>query len=530
MVAGFGQAQAARRKSERRLGLLALPLALLVFVVDTFTDIESAIAVLYVLVLLLAANALPRAGILLAGGGCALLAVLSFLASHWTGMDLSSILRCGVSLAAIAITSVLLRRDHEARALLVSAYGALSRSEKRYRTMFEQARVSLWEQDYTGVKQALDELRAGGVTDFLAHAQANPGLARAMAAHIVTTNVNEATVELLGASDRTEVLGPVDRFLPVGDTALLQVLHALFEGRDRFEGRAELTGLDGRPLAVLLGISFPDDGLGFDQVVVGVVDITQRERTQEALLAAQAELARAARAATMGALSASIAHELNQPLGAIVLNAQTCLRWLRRDPPDLEAAEKTVERMVRDGKRAGEIVQRTRSVLVKEAARDELIELPQLVEEVILLLERELSASSATLITDFAADLPPVKAYRVGLQQVLINLFTNGMHAMAATAPAARELTVTIDRPGPGKVRVAVGDRGTGIDDQDRGRLFDPFFTTKPDGMGMGLAICRSTIESFGGALTARNLDEAGGAAGGGAIFEFTLPAAAKGD
>ncbi|MBK1838658.1 sensor histidine kinase [Azospirillum sp. YIM B02556] len=519
MGAGWSGSQAWRRPNDRRIGILAVPLSLTVFIVDTFTDIESAIAVLYVLVLLLGATALSRRGLLRAVSGCALLAVLSFFLSHWHDMDLSSVLRCGVSLAAILITGALLVRDHDARALLVQANGALARSEKRHRCMFEQARFSLWEQDFTTVKAELDALRAGGVTELAAHLQADPGWVRRMGALILTTSVNDATVELLGAADRTAVLGPLGRFLPAEDPAMADVLLALWNGRNRFEGRAQLIAADGRRLTVLLGISFPDDGVGFDQVVVGIVDITQRERTQEALLAAQAELARAARAATLGALSASIAHELNQPLGAIALNAQSCLRWLRRDPPDIDTAAKAVDRIVRDGKRAADIVQRTRGMLVKDSRCDETIDLRQLVDEVALLLDRELSAAAAVLVTDFAPDVPPVRGSRVGLQQVLINLVTNGLHAMAEAGCGRRDLTITVeglaDRT---QVRAAVRDRGRGIDEDSRARLFDPFFTTRPDGMGMGLSICRSTIESCGGTLTAHNHAE------GGAVFEFTIP------
>ncbi|MBY6261180.1 sensor histidine kinase [Azospirillum sp. 412522] len=518
---GAGWAASHGRPAERWLGILAIPLALTVFIVDTFTDIESAIAVLYALVLLLAATALHRRGILRAAGGCVLLAVLSFLLSHWRDMDLSSVLRCGVALATILITGALLVRDHESRALLVRANSALARSERRYRCMFEQARISLWEQDFTAVTAALDALRAGGVTDIAVHSQLNPGWARELGALIRTTNVNDATVEMLGAAGRAEVLGALERFLPAEDPAMAQVLLALWEGRDRFEGRARLIAADGRALTVLLGISFPDDGVGFDQVVVSVVDITQRERTQEALLAAQAELARAARAATLGALSASIAHELNQPLGAIVLNAQACLRWLRRDPPDVDTGAKAVDRIVRDGKRAADIVQRTRGMLVKDTRCDETIDLRQLVDEVAMLLERELSVAAAVLVTDFASAPPSVRGSRVGLQQVLINLVTNGLHAMAEAGGTRRELTVAVDGSCDGtQVRVTVRDRGKGIDEGSLAHLFDPFFTTRPDGMGMGLAICRSTIESCGGTLTAYNHAE------GGAVFEFTIPAA----
>src|SRR4051794_28774985 len=473
-------------REERQAVLLAVPFALAIFAVDTFTEVEAAVAVLYAIVLLIAARGLSRNGILLLGYGFVGLTLLSFVLSHWTDMDLSSAMRCAVSIAAILITTALLARDQRSRELLVQTNAALACSEKRFRSIFEQARFSLWEQDFTAVKAALSDLGVRDSAGLAAHVQATPGLARRLTSLITTTNVNDATLELLGASSRADVLGPLERFLPPEDPTMCRMLQALVDGRDRYEGRARMIGVDGRERTVLLGIAFPDDGFGFDQVVAGVVDITQREKTQETLLAAQAELARASRAATMGALSASIAHEVNQPLGAVVMNAQTCLRWLRRDPPDIEAASKAAERTVQDGKRASEIVQRTRGMLVKSAARDEAIDLRQLVRETALLLERELAAHGATLLTDFAADVPLVTASPIEMQQVLINLMTNGLQAMSEARSSVRELIVAVRSPEAGVVSVSIRDRGAGISDENQAKLFDPFFTTKADGMGIG--------------------------------------------
>jgi len=519
MMAELSSGRLRRQRDERLAGFLAVPFAVAVFAVDTFTEVQTAVAVLYAIVLLIAARGLSRNGIVQLGYGFAGLTLLSFLLSHWTDMDLSSAMRCAVSIAAILITTALLARDQQSRELLVQTNAALARSEKRFRSIFEQARFSLWEQDFTAVKTAFVELGVQDGAGLAALVQETPGLARRLTSLITTINVNDATLELLGASSRADVLGPLERFLPPEDPAMVQMLQALADGRNRYEGRAQMIDMDGRERTVLLAIAFPDDDVGLDQVVAGVVDITQREKTQEALLAAQAELARASRAATMGALSASIAHEVNQPLGAVVMNAQTCLRWLRREPPDIEAASKAAERAVRDGKRASEIVQRTRGMLVKSTPRHEAIDLRQLVRETALLLERELAAHRATLRTDFAADVPVVLACRVDVQQVLINLMTNGLQAMSEAPPAARELTIAVRCPEEGKVSVSVRDRGAGITEENLARLFDPFFTTKADGMGMGLAICRSTIEACGGELTARNRDD------GGAEFEFVLPA-----
>ncbi|MBR0646631.1 sensor histidine kinase [Roseomonas hellenica] len=502
--------------------LAAPPLALLIFAVDTFTDLMSAIAVLYVLVMLIAARPLTRRGLILAGIGCQGLAILSFAISHGLGANVSAVLRLAVALAAILITTMLLLRDQASRARLMEAHAALTRSERRYRLIFENARFSLWEQDYAQVGPALAALRAAGVTDLADHARRHPGFADSLAALIVTIDVNEATLELMGAQRRADVLGPLGRFLPPDRGALVQVLQALLDGRDHFEGRGAILGLDGRVRTVLLGITFPEEGDGLSRVITSLVDITAREETQEALLAARAELARAARVATVGALSASIAHELNQPLGALVMNAQTCLRWLRRDPPDIASASAAAERTVRDGMRASELVRKTRGMLVKGERQDETIDPRQLVEEVLPLLEREIGASGARVATRIAPDVGGIRASRIEMQQVLINLIGNGLQAMAQRPAALRELTLAIEAADADHVLISVADRGTGIREEDLPKLFDPFFTTKADGMGLGLAICRAAIEAAGGSLSVRNR------ADGGAVFDCLLPAAAR--
>lgn len=517
--AGPGWGRSGRRRWHRPLALL---LAAIVFVVDTYTDVTGAIAVLYVVVMLVAFDTLPRRGLVLLALACAGLTVISFFLSHGLEADVSAVTRLGISLAAIVITAALLLRDQTSKRSLMRAHTALARSETRYRAIFEQARFSLWEQDFSAVRDRLAALRDQGVRDLAAHAREHPDFTRDCARLIRTVDINDATVELLRIRSRADGLGSIERFLPAGDPALLDVLTAVAEGRGRFEGRARLVAADGAVRTVLLGISFPEEADEFGRVVAGMVDVTEREQLQQTQMAAQAELARASRAATVGALSASIAHEINQPLGAVVMNAQTCLRWLGKDPPDVEAAVRAAERTVRDGRRAAEIVQRTRGQLVRDERSDAAIDLRALVEETVALLEAELSAHAARVVTRFAPAVPPVRADRVALQQVLINLITNGVHAMADTPAAARELTVGVDGPvgaDAPEVRVSVRDRGKGIADDVQARLFEPFFTTKRGGMGMGLAICRSTIETYGGRLTAANHEQ------GGAVFEFALPA-----
>lgn len=517
VMLGYSNGRHEARRKQTWLLLLAIFLAAIVFAIDTFTDIESAIAVLYILVLLLAADQISKRGLIALAAICTGLTVLSFLLTHIPDADLSSILRCTFSMSAIVMTAAILLRDKVSRQGLVEANQALTRSEKRYRSIFEQSRFSLWEQDFSKVKKALSDLRVRGVTDFASYVRTDSEFLRHCSGLITTLDVNEATVELLGATSRADVVGSMQRFLPPDSPGLLLLL-AIFEGWDRVEGKGRLIAADGREVKVLFGVTFPDDDRDFNRVVVGVVDVTQREQTQEALRAAQAELGRASRVATVGMLSASLAHEINQPLGALVMDAQTCLRWLRRDPPDLESAAKAAERAVQGGRRASEIVQQTRAMLVKGARDEEEIDLRRLVEEVSLLLEHELEAEAVSLRLDFAVDVPPLRASRVELQQVLVNLIANGVDAMRDTDVLLREITVRMDQPDTQHVRISVRDRGAGFSEESLGKLFDPFFTTKAEGMGMGLAICRSTIEARGGRIAARNHG------GGGAIFEFILP------
>ncbi|PIK73801.1 hypothetical protein CS379_06305 [Methylobacterium frigidaeris] len=249
-----------------------------------------------------------------------------------------------------------------------------------------------------------------------------------------------------------------------------------------------------------------------------MIDVTERERAKEALLAAQSELARAGRVATVGAISASIAHEVNQPIGAMVMSAEACLRWLRRETPDLEAAARAAERAVRDGMRASQIVQRTREQLRRDRREPEIVDLRLVLAEAASLLDREISAAAAMVRMHVSVPEVRVLADRVELQQVVVNLVTNGLHAMRAVPEARRELRIALSAPSPDRVRLSVSDRGTGIAPDQLPKLFSPFFTTKRDGMGIGLSICKAIVEAHGGTLRGRNNEDTG------ATFEVELP------
>jgi C4-dicarboxylate-specific signal transduction histidine kinase len=252
-------------------------------------------------------------------------------------------------------------------------------------------------------------------------------------------------------------------------------------------------------------------------------DVTERKRAAETLRQAQADLAYIARVTTMGELTASLAHEVNQPIAAAVTNANTCLRWLTRDQPDVEEARAAAMRIVKDGTRAGEIISRIRLLFKKGTSERELVDVNEVIQEMIVLLRSEAMRYSISIRTELAADLPQVMGDRVQLQQVMMNLTVNSIDAMK-DVDGTRELAIRSQRAENKQVLVSVSDTGVGLPRQPVEQIFSAFFTTKPHGTGMGLRISRSIIESHCGRLWAADNSPRG------ASFSFTLPTKAEAD
>jgi PAS domain S-box-containing protein len=247
-------------------------------------------------------------------------------------------------------------------------------------------------------------------------------------------------------------------------------------------------------------------------------DLTDRVRESEALQEAQAELAHVTRVMTLGELTASIAHEVNQPLAAIVADANASLNWLAASPPDLGSVREALDAIVKDGHRASEVIRRVRQLATKTSPQKARLDMNDVIRDVVPLIGTEMRSHEVSLRIDLAPALPPVLADRVQLQQVLINLVMNGIEAMTSVDGRSRELAIRSQPEDDDHVVVAVQDAGVGIDAQKTDQLFSAFYTTKPDGMGMGLSISRSIIEAHGGRLWATpNPDH-------GATFHFALP------
>lgn len=246
--------------------------------------------------------------------------------------------------------------------------------------------------------------------------------------------------------------------------------------------------------------------------------ITESKLAEQAVDAARAELAHAARVMTLGALTTSIAHEVNQPLSGIITNATTCLRMLAKDPPNLEGARAMAQRTLRDGNRASEVIQRLQALFARKQPGTAPVDLNDAAREVLALASSEPQANQVILLTDFDDSLPDVSVDRVQLQQVILNLIVNASEAMKTVNDRPRHLHIAMAPDGPNQVCLSVRDSGAGIDPENLERLFEPFYSTKSHSMGIGLSISRSIIENHGSRLwaTANGLP--------GATFSFSIP------
>jgi PAS domain S-box-containing protein len=508
-------------------------------------------------------------------------------------------------------------------------------SERRYRYIFQSTGVSIWEEDFSRVKAAIDDLKSRGVRDIREYCAGDPEFVERAIRMVEIADVNDATVELFAAESRDELLGSPHRiFLPETAKMFVGVLVAIAEGRASFEAETVLQTLKGERLTVVVTMTLPPPPGRFDNVLATVIDITERKRAEyliaqvfesspdrvaivgrdyryqrvnpvserywnmpaetivgkhvadlmgveifeqvkphldrcfagedvshaewfsrahrrqylaltytplrldsdrvdaalvivrdltdqmlasEALQQAHADLAHISRVTTMGELTASLAHEINQPITAAVNNANACLRWLAGAQPDVEEAREAASRIIKDGTRAAEIISRIRLLFKKGVPQRESVDVNEVIQEMIILLRGEAARYSISIRADLAAELPKVKADRVQLQQVFMNLMLNGIDAIKELS-AVGELIVKSERAESGDLMISVSDTGVGLPPQQAARIFDAFFTTKPEGTGMGLPISRTIIESHGGRLWAAANPEWG------ATFHFTLP------
>ncbi len=401
------------------------------------------------------------------------------------------------------------------------AYAALERSEQRYRDVFNYMPIGLTQIDASQLVVLFRELHAQGVTDLKAYIDEHPEFISRATDALIVEAVNEHTVRMFGAKSAAEMMGPATRYWRDSPDTMRRNLEGRYRGEEFFQEETKLTGVDGRVIDVLFAAARL--GALADRSLVGFIEITDRVRAQEMLSRVQADFAHAARVSMLGELTASIAHEVNQPLAAIAASGQAGLRWLSRPSPDLAEVRELTERIVADAQRAADIIARVRGMAARKAPEQELCSLDDVIREALLFLQHEVRSRGVSIAHHPAPAAPQVLGDRTQLQQVIVNLAVNSVQAMTGAERGARKIIIRTTLAETRIVRCSVEDSGPGIGSDHLARMFQSFFTTKEGGMGMGLPICRSIIEAHGGRITADNDSVEGGAR-----FSFTLPAAAS--
>jgi PAS domain S-box-containing protein len=445
-----------------------------IFVVDAFVAIDIAIAVLYVGVVIMSVTFYDRRGVLRVSLACMGLTVLAFLVQHADEPITNSGARCLVSLAAIAVTTFL-------AIWIQSSTAALQR----------QASLLDLTHDAVFVRDLID----------------------------IITYWNRGAEKLYGWPASAAIGAVSHEFVQTAFPMPYEKIKAQLLQAGYWEGDLVHTRRDGTKVTVSSRWSLQRDARGHPLATLETnTDVEAQRRAQENLVRAEAELAQRSRASTLGELTASIAHEVNQPLAAIVTSGEASLRWLDTEAPPLDRVKRGLTRMIGDARRASDVVVRVRRLARKGELQKSPVSLNDVVEDSLPLVRRELMSHQTALTLDLARDLPEVNGDRFLLQLVVINLMVNAAQAMESVEAGRRQLTVRTGQDGDGQVAVSVEDNGPGFDPAVETDLFQAFFTTKPGGMGMGLAICRSIVESHDGRISASR-NEAGGS-----TFRFVIP------
>ena len=405
------------------------------------------------------------------------------------------------------------------------ARAALERAEFMYRNMFYGMAVPFLRLDSTGLTAMFAQLRSAGVTDLAVYMAAHPEfVAQARQASIVV-EANEAAVKLFGARTAADLQGPLGRLMVPGHEPAFRASLALgFAGAAGYQSETKLQRLDARQIDVMLFVIATPEMRAKGIVLLGVLDIAEQVAARADIERMRADLGHASRVSVLGELTASIAHEINQPLTAIATNAEAGLRWLARDDFDIGEIRTLMGRMVADARRAADIIQRVRGMAMRRGTQRATVAINDLVEETIQFLHHELHAHGVRLTLELGSNLPAISADRIQIQQVIVNLAMNAIQAMSHVAPELRRLRIATAMADTGHVIVHVEDSGPGIAAESLPRLFERFYSTKSGGMGMGLSISQCFVEAHGGRLGAVNMTDLG------ARFSFTLAVAAPAD
>lgn len=400
------------------------------------------------------------------------------------------------------------------------SYIYLRASEARYRKLVHHMPVALWQVDASHMGRIYNDIRATGVTDFAAYLDEHPDLVELAATTVRVTDVNRAAIQMFGGGSALDLMRPVGYLFTANRASLHNVMIGRFNGQAGHNEVTKVRTFDGRLLDVRMSVTYPKILAELDVTIFSFEDVTEQLRIEAELRQLQADFTHAARVSTLGELATSIAHEVNQPLAAILTNAETSLRWLAREDPNVDKVTQLTTRIAASARRASDIVQRIRGMAVKRQPERIPLDLNEVVQEAVMFIRHDIESRSIRIDTNLAKGLPLAVGDRIQLQQVVVNLLLNSIQAMDAQSEGNREIAIETRAADNGALAFTLRDTGPGIPPGDLDRIFQGFFTTKESGMGIGLAICQSIICEHGGSISASNHPD------GGAQFRFVIPGA----
>ncbi|WP_428414851.1 ATP-binding protein [Pararhizobium sp.] len=398
------------------------------------------------------------------------------------------------------------------------SYWDLAASEQRYRNLINNVPLPVWQVDARIMSDVIHRLMANGVSDIDAHLNEQPDLVRFASEAVVVTEVNDSAMRLFRGTSREDFLQSVAYLFSATPEAAVRVVKAHFSATRNYSEEMKIRAFDGELRDVLFYVTFPQIPEKLDKTLIMMIDVTEQRRIEQQLRKIESDFAHAARVSALGELVTSIAHEVRQPLSVIVTDADTGLRWLSRDEPNVPKVRAIISRIMENAHRANEVIRRIKDMAVKTDPVRSMVDVNDIIREAVLLVRSESQAHSISITTRLADCLPEIMGDRVQLQQVIVNLLINSIQAISINLRASRLITVETTLGSGNEVSFTVRDTGGGIPGDDMERIFDGFFSSKSDGMGMGLAICRSIITDHGGSISARNDGDLG------AIFLVTLP------
>ncbi len=395
---------------------------------------------------------------------------------------------------------------------------ALEHAKFMYMNMFHGMAVPFLRIDSTRLLGTYARIREEGVVDLEQYFAEHPEFAFEAAEALMIVEANDAAVKLHRAKSEGALLGSISRFWTRKEQLIRDILASGFRGDAGFRAETRLLAMDGTEVDVLLFIIATAEMRAKGIALVGLIDTTEQVAARNALESMRSDLAHGARVSLLGELTASIAHEINQPLTAITTSGEAGLRWLARPEHSIDELRVLFARIVADARRAADVMDRVRGLAMRRSAHATPIAINGVVEEVATFLRHELRSHDVALSLDLAASLEVISADRIQMQQVILNLSLNAIQAMANVPAGRRCLRIATGRDETATVFVRVEDSGPGLPPDGIPRLFEGFYSTRESGMGMGLRICQSIVEAHGGRIEASNNPD------GGACFKVTLP------